>query len=108
MEINQMPNCCGVYLITNFGHTVTNGADHANSYKPTVEDVKEFLNFNCSDDSGKMYIVFINNEQRTAIGKALKDTGFKRKISFYHADHDSIIHQYIKIDDNIRKFKGDF
>lgn len=44
MHVSQMPNCCGIYLISNFGHTSVNGADRYNSYFIMVFMIEIFFN----------------------------------------------------------------
>ena len=102
MHISQMPNCCGIYLISNFGHTPVNGADRYNSYRPSVKEVYEYLENSKKGGSGKMLVAFVNEDQRRALKSAFAKAGFKRSNSFYHISHDRNIFQYTYINKNIK------
>lgn len=90
-----MPNCCGCFIIYNFGHTRNNGSDANNTYKPSLEEINIFLKKNTIYN--KMYVAYINNTQKKIIGKILKANGFRCTGSQYHPNHNSIIYQYTKI-----------
>lgn len=93
MTIINMPNCCGCILIKNFGHSHANGEDLMKNYKPSVDEVYNFL-IRITKDRNRMYVAYITKEQYLKIGKGLTKAGFKRTSTCYHSGHQSIIYQY--------------
>ena len=96
MEIRDMPGCCGIKLITNFGHTHANEADLGGNYKPSNEEVSTYLLTIARTYPSRALICFINGDQNKVLEKTILEAGFERTFEFYHRNHNSTIYQYTK------------
>jgi hypothetical protein len=93
----QMPGCCGIYLVKNFGHTKLNEADRVGEYKPSKKEVESYLIAWLKSFPSRGFVCYINHEQREAIGEAIIAAGFTESFKFAHIAHNSVIYQYIKL-----------
>lgn len=102
MTIRDIPNCCAGRIIIDFGYTNTNGAEnHTNNGKnPTKQEIIDFLNVH-TQFKNKFYIIFINNEQYSKIGRTITKCGFKRVSKQYHPEHNTFVYTYIKSNNGI-------
>lgn len=98
MKVATFPQCCGIRLFTEFGHTDT----AATNTKFTNEEVTQFLNTHEEDEytakQRAINMIVLNDEQRVIFKKLLFDRGYRslKKAGFYHPAHNTRIYIYVK------------
>jgi len=98
MKSVTFPQCCGIRLFTEFGHTDT----AATNTKFTNEEVTAFLDAQENDgytaSQKAINMIVLNDEQRVIFKKLLFDRGYRslKKAGFYHPAHKTRIYIYVK------------
>lgn len=95
MRSANLPQCCGIVLVSDFGNT-----QHAlNSYKYNCEQVSNFLDNEIKfARSGRQSMVMatLNDEQMETIGSVFRKKGFRRVANNFHKNHNSTIYVLVK------------
>lgn len=94
MKSTQITDCCGVYVLSEFGNTSI--AIDTKKYPP--EEITNFLkeNINKYKTYGySMLLTTLNHEQKEKIGHLFTENKFELVSKSYHPNHDSQIYVYI-------------
>lgn len=96
-----MPGCSGIMIVTGMGQYGKEG--DAITYTYNKQEVKEFLKTAIKTFPSKTLVCILTKEQKKAVGRAVKKSGFKKGFSFFHNPINSKVYEYIKLPKKTKK-----
>ncbi len=91
----DFPDCCGIKVLSGFGHSTTG----LEATPFTLEEISNFLDAQTKyyTEMGKaMLVATINCEQYPIMGELFKEKGWVEASKSYHRNHDKTIYLFVK------------
>lgn len=108
MNIEDFPLCCGIKVITDFGHTGCTGGNNIDYksweegwYAPDEDEIEGYITKKIEmykNHGYSMLMAVLNNDQKPIVGPVLEKHGFVLYESAPNPRHgDSVCHLYIHV-----------